>query len=206
MTKEKNVRIQIKDIGFFGDHFEIIDLWMSYFGDNFINIENIFEKAKNKKYRVFYDKNKSEWKYTNYQKYGWYLSRKDFEGYITGIVEEDENIAKSNAASDIITVRREVNKKGGKPKIITTFASYIEKCKETYSKSEFDESINCPMHKPFCIHACEFYNKENNICSFKCPNPEHYMNCSECSHSYRLQFADRVYQMCGYGRVKIIKR
>jgi hypothetical protein len=203
--EEKEVTIHINSIGFFGDHFEIIDLWMLYYGDSFINKENI-EIAKNKKYHVFYDKKKSEWKYANNQRYGWLLSRKGFDGCIVGIVEEDENVAKTNAASDIFTIRKELNKKERKPKIVTTFASYVEKCKKTYTKSEYDTGINCPMHKPFCIHACEFYEKSNNICGFKCPNPEYYGNCSRCSHSYRLQFTDRVYEMCGYGIVKILRR
>ena len=210
MVKEKEVTIHINNIGFFGDHFEIIDLWMLYYGDSFISKKNIYETAKNKKYSVFYDKNKSEWRYANNQRYGWYLlSRKDFDGCIVGIVEEDENVAKTNAASDIFTIRIDLNKKDKKerkPKIVTTFTSYVEKCKKTYTKSEYDESINCPMHKPFCIHACEFYEKSNNRCCFKCPNPEHYGNCSECSHSYRLQFTDCARQMCGYGIVKILRR
>ena len=207
MIKEKEVSIHINDISFFGDHHEIIDLWMQYYGDSFINQENIYEKAKNKKYRVFYDK-KSEWKFTNHQQYGWYLSdRKDFDGYIKCTIEEDENTAKTNAASEIFTIRREVNKKKRKPNIATsTFASYVEKCKTTYVKSEYDESISCPMHKPFCVHACEFYDRLDKVCGFKCPNPEYYENCSRCSHSYKLQFTDRDYEMCGYGTVKIIER
>ena len=205
MVKEKEVSIHKDNISFFGDHFEIIDLWMSYYGDSFINKEN-YEIAKNKKYSVFYDKNKSEWKFTNQQRYGWYLlSRKDFDGCIKCIAEEDENVAKTNAASDIFTIRRELSKKERKPKIVTTFASYIEKCKKTYTKSEYDESLICPMHKPFCIHACEFYMSDKGCC-FKCPNPEHYGNCSKCSHSYRLQFTDHICQMCGYGIVKLLRR
>jgi hypothetical protein len=204
MVSEKEVSIQINNIGFFGDHFEIIDLWMTYYGDSFINKET-YKKAKNKKYHVFYDKNKSEWKFTDHQRYGWYLlSRKDFDGCIKGIVEENENVAKTNAASDIFTIRREVIKKG-KPNIITTFASYVGKCKKTYAKSEYDESINCPMHKPFCIHACEFFISDKG-CNFRCPNPEYYGNCSRCSHSYVLQFTDCTYQMCGYGKVKTVRR
>lgn len=208
MIKEKEINIHVNNIGFFGDHFEVIDLWMSYYGDDFLN--NIYEKAKNKIYRVFYDKNKSEWKFTNNQQYGWYLlSRGDFDECIKCVVEEDENKAKTNAATEIFTIRREVNKKKRKSSIttsstVTTFASYVEKCKKTYTKSEYDESKSCPMHKPFCVHACEFYNKSNNWCSFKCPNP--YKNCSRCSHSYRLQFTDCNYEMCGYGTVKIIGR
>ncbi len=208
MNKEKEVSVHINNISFFGDHYEIIDFWMKHYGDSFINKENL-AKAKNKKYHLFNDKNRSEWKFVNQQKYG-YLLAKDYDGCIKGIVEEDENVAKTNAASEIFTIRKEVNKKKRKTNSIsngltTTFASYIETCKKTYTKSEYDESRTCPMHKPFCVHACEFYDKSNNGCGFICPNLEYYGNCSRCSHSYRLKFTDRDLEMCGYGIVKIIK-